>query len=68
MTARPAPRQVAFSVLASDSILVTLTAVLGTLISAPTRPPPHPTPSRTNRTRRVPHPVLIGHAASVTPY
>jgi hypothetical protein len=28
-------------------------------------PPP---PSRTNRTRRVPHPVLIGHAASLTPY
>jgi hypothetical protein len=30
-------------------------------------PPPTPTP-RTNRTRRVPHPVLIGHAASLTPY
>jgi hypothetical protein len=27
----------------------------------------HRTP-RTNRTRRVPHPVLIGHAASLTPY
>ena len=27
--------------------------------------PPH-TPLRTNRTRRVPHPVLIGHAASLT--
>jgi len=26
-------------------------------------PPPSP---RTNRTRRVPHPVLIGHAASLT--
>jgi hypothetical protein len=25
---------------------------------------PPPLPSRTNRTRRVPHPVLIGHAAS----
>jgi hypothetical protein len=25
-------------------------------------------PPRTNRTRRVPHPVLIGHAASLTPY
>jgi len=25
-----------------------------------------PTPPRTNRTRRVPHPVLIGHAASLT--
>jgi hypothetical protein len=24
--------------------------------------------ARTNRTRRVPHPVLIGHAASLTPY
>jgi hypothetical protein len=29
------------------------------------RAPPHP---RTNRTRRVPHPVLIGHAASLTLY
>ena len=29
---------------------------------------PHPPPSlRTNRTRRVLHPVLIGHAASFTP-
>jgi len=28
-------------------------------------PPP---PPRTNRTRRVLHPVLIGHAASLTPY
>ena len=27
-------------------------------------PPPPPPPLRTNRTRRVPHPVLIGHAAS----
>jgi hypothetical protein len=32
----------------------------------PTPPPPHP--SRTKWTRRVPHPVLIGHAASLTPY
>ena len=31
-------------------------------------PPPPPPPSRTNRTRRVLHPVLIGHAASFTPY
>jgi hypothetical protein len=29
---------------------------------------PVPPPPRTNRTRRVPHPVLIGHAASLTPY
>ena len=28
-------------------------------------PPPS---SRTKWTRRVPHPVLIGHAASLTPY
>jgi hypothetical protein len=28
-------------------------------------PPPAP---RTKLTRRVPHPVLIGHAASLTPY
>ena len=27
-----------------------------------------PPPPRTNRTRRVPHPVLIGHAAYLTPY
>jgi hypothetical protein len=27
-----------------------------------------PPPPRTNWTRRVPHPVLIGHAASLTPY
>jgi hypothetical protein len=27
-----------------------------------------PPPSRTEWTRRVPHPVLIGHAASLTPY
>ena len=27
-----------------------------------------PLPPRKNRTRRVPHPVLIGHAASLTPY
>ena len=30
--------------------------------------PPPPSPSRTKWTRRVPHPVLIGHAASLTPY
>ena len=30
--------------------------------------PPPPPPSRTKLTRRVPHPVLIGHAASLTPY
>jgi hypothetical protein len=30
-------------------------------------PPPPPTPSRTKWTRRVPHPVLIGHAASLRP-
>jgi hypothetical protein len=32
----------------------------------PTYPPPHPHPSRTKWTRRVPHPVLIGHAASLS--
>ena len=30
-------------------------------------PPPPPPPPLTNRTRRVPHPALIGHAASLTP-
>jgi hypothetical protein len=30
--------------------------------------PPHPFPPRTKWTRRVPHPVLIGHATSLTPY
>ena len=29
---------------------------------------PAPPPLRTKWTRRVPHPVLIGHAASLTPY
>ena len=31
-------------------------------------PPPPPSPPRTNWTRRVPRPVLIGHAASLAPY
>ena len=31
-------------------------------------PPPPPPPPRTKWTRRVPHHVLIGHAASLTPY
>jgi len=30
--------------------------------------PPPPLFPRTKWTRRVPHPVLIGHAASLTPY
>ena len=30
--------------------------------------PPPPPPPRTKWTRRVPHPVLSGHAASLTPY
>jgi len=34
-------------------------------IQAPSPPSP---PPRTKWTRRVPHPVLIGHAASLTPY
>jgi hypothetical protein len=38
-------------------------AVLGA--AGPLPPPP---PLRTDRTRRVLHPVLIGHAASLTPY
>jgi hypothetical protein len=32
-----------------------------------TRPAPPPSPPRTKWTRRVPHPVLIGHAASLVP-
>ena len=35
------------------------------LARAPAAPPPPP-PPRTKWTRRVPHPVLIGHAASLT--
>ena len=31
-------------------------------------PPPPPPPPRTKWTRRAPYPVLIGHAASLTPY
>ena len=41
--------------------------VPGRPVAPPRPPPPHPTP-RTKWTRRVPHPVLIGHAASLTPY
>ena len=38
-------------------------------VETPGAPPPPPPPSlRTNRTRRVLHPVLIGHAVSLTPY
>jgi len=37
------------------------------LLLTPTSPPP-PSPPRTKWTRRVPYPVLIGHAASLTPY
>jgi hypothetical protein len=40
-------------------------AALGELAGAS---PPPPTPPRTKWTRRVPHSVLIGHAASLTPY
>ena len=36
------------------------------IIGDPVLPPPPP--YRTKWTRRVPHPVLIGHAASLTPY
>jgi len=45
---------------------------LGALPSEPPAPPravrPPPPSLRTNRTRRVLHPVLIGHAASFTRY
>ena len=46
----------------------------GNLLKGATRydnvrtPRPFPPSSRTKWTRRVPHPVLIGHAASLTPY
>jgi len=40
---------------------------VGGLEAAKAEPPPPP-PLRTNRTRRVLHPVLIGRAASFTPY
>ena len=36
------------------------------VIDSCTEAPPPPPPSRTNRTRRVLHPVLIGHAASLS--
>ena len=35
------------------------------LLGSVVRPPP---PPRTKWTRRVPHPVLIGHVASLSPY
>jgi hypothetical protein len=38
-----------------------------TLLDEVQAPPPTPPPPRTKWTRRVPHPVLIGHAASLTP-
>ena len=46
--------------------------ILQTRVEASLGPPPYTSdtprpPPRTNRTRRVPHPVLIGHAASCTP-
>ena len=39
---------------------------LGTGTSTSQESPPPPPPPRTKWTRRVPHPVLIGHAASLT--
>jgi hypothetical protein len=42
-------------------------AVATDRVSAPPSPTPRPSP-RTIWTRRVPHPVLTGHAASLTPY
>ena len=44
----------------------TVTAIIPYYGFAP--PPPPARPPCTNRTRRVPYPVLIGHAASLTPY
>ena len=41
--------------------------VATTCVPTQSMTPPPPPPLRTNRTRRVPHPVLIGHAASLTP-
>jgi hypothetical protein len=38
------------------------------LVAYQVRPPPPLPPPRTKWTRRVPHPVLLGHAASLTPY
>jgi len=45
--------------------LVVVHGIDAQLLRAPAAPRP---PSRTKWTRRVPHPVLIGHAASLTPY
>ena len=44
--------------------------LLSAAVPSPGRaaPPPPPSPPRSKWTRRVPHPVLIGHAASLTPY
>jgi len=43
-------------------------SLLGSPDASSTHPPPTPPPLPcTNQTRRVPHPVLIGHAASLTP-
>jgi len=45
-----------------------LRADLQVCLALPGRGAAPPPPPRTDRTRRVPHPVLIGHAASLTPY
>ena len=49
----------------ANTRLETEAAAVGEREAKLARCPPVP---RTNRTRRVPHPVLIGHAASLTPY
>ena len=60
-----ASRRRAEPALRAGLALVDLAAAYAIMSEAPR--PATPTP-RTKWTRRVPHPVLIGHAASLTPY
>jgi len=50
------------------SSALALTVRVGTVAAHSVLHPPPPPLPRTKWTRRVPHPVLIGHAASLTPY
>jgi len=60
------PSQVALSVACIARGAEANRTVLGEVPPAPRGAPP--SPPRTKWTRRVPHPVLIGHAVSLTPY
>ena len=56
------------SVMAAESLMIITRLSPPAALAALRVLPPPPPRSRTKWTRRVPHPVLIGHAASLTPY